>query len=378
MQIMINNARIVGASELNLGCLVVSDDMISSIQEDGTGHGDDWQGDYLIPGLIDIHTDNLEKHYIPRTNSPWDSVGAAIAHDGQVISAGVTTVFDSLSAHGQKSGFSRGEVFAHLIGGLDEADDSGMLKADHLLHIRCEVANPELPATIDSLATHPKLSLLSVMDHTPGQGQWGDLDSYRTKLKEQGMSSTDITKHIDEVMGWRDLDAVEPNRSLVFETGGKLGIPVASHDDRRAEQVTSTKCQGGTIAEFPLTLEAAQCAKEESLWTVFGAPNFVRGGSHSGNVSVRDVADAGCLDALCSDYIPHSMLRAAFLLTEPPFEWSIVDAIKTVTSHPATLSGLNDRGEITEGKRADFLRVRHKAGSWPVVKEVWVKGERVA
>ena len=378
MKTVIKNARIVGTSEVHLGSLIVEDGLIEGTLVGRNDADNDWRGDFLIPGLIDVHTDNLEKHYMPRTNAPWDSVGAAIAHDGQVISAGITTVFDSLSAHGQKSGFSRGEVFADLIGGLDEADDAGMLKADHLLHIRCEVANPELPSTIERLAAHSKLSLLSVMDHTPGQGQWGDLDSYRTKLGEQGMSSTDINKHIDEVMGWRDLDAVEPNRSLVFELGNKLGISIASHDDRRADQIASTKSQGGTIAEFPLTLEAAKFAKDESLWTVFGAPNFVRGGSHSGNVSVRDVAEAGCLDALCSDYIPHSMLRAAFLLTAAPFEWSIVDAIKTVTAHPAALSGLTDRGEIRKGKRADFVRVRHEPGAWPVVKEVWVEGDRVA
>ena len=166
MDVSISNAQIVTTDAVVHGSLNTTSGQIGVVTENGSATGlpeHDWQGDYLIPGLIDIHTDNLEKHFMPRNNSPWDSVGAAVAHDGQVISAGVTTVFDSLSAHGQKGGFHRNEIFGQLISGLSEADHSSMLKADHLLHIRCEVTNPELRNVVEQLAEHPKLKLLSVM-----------------------------------------------------------------------------------------------------------------------------------------------------------------------------------------------------------------------
>ena len=127
-----------------------------------------------------------------------------------------------------------------------------------------------------------------------------------------------------------------------------------------------------------MSYEAAEAAKEKSMVTVMGAPNFVRGKSHGDNASARKVAEDGHLDALCSDYVPLSMIRAAFMLTEAPFSWPIEKAIATVTLEPARMVNLNDRGALIAGKRADFVRVSYEPGHWPVIKEVWSKGRRAA
>lgn len=337
----------------------------------------DWTGDIIIPGLVDIHTDAYEKHYMPRPGATWDAVGAALAHDAQCAAAGVTTVIDSLSLHGRKSGLDRAEALPDMIAAMSVAGEARLLRADHFLHLRCEVSNPGLMALLEPHLDHPRLALLSMMDHAPGQRSPGGLEGWREKQRLGGKSAEEIAAHLNDVMAWRDTSNSDALRREVAIHARNLGVPLASHDDSEPEHVDAAVELGATIAEFPVTARAAARARERGLVNVMGSPNLVRGASHGGNLSARDLAAAGLLDALCSDYVPLSMIRGAFLMTAPPFNWSLPDAIDLVCGAPARMCGLDDRGAIDPGRRADLVRVRIAAG-WPAPVETWVEGRRAA
>lgn len=373
-------ARVVTRDEVIEGTrLLVEDGIIRSLDAAaGAAEDIDFEGDLLIPGLIDIHTDNLERHYMPRPGAHWDGIGAAIAHDGQVAAAGVTTVLDSLSLHGNVDGLARDKHLPDMIAGLDEARCQKLLRIDHLLHLRCEVSDPQLLAMLEPLLAHPALRMLSVMDHTPGQGQYHDLDKLRERWREGGKSEAEIASMLDLRFTMREADGAMDRRRAVAAVAMQRDLPLASHDDLLAEDVALAAELGCGIAEFPVSMEAARAAREHGLLNVMGAPNFVRGGSHSGNLSARELAEAGLMDAICSDYVPLSILRTVFMLTESPFDWSLPAAVAQATLAPARMSRLDDRGEICVGLRADMLRIRCEPGRWPGVQGVWSEGVRVA
>ncbi len=323
----------------------------------------DWGEDLLIPGLVDIHTDNLEKHYQPRPGATWDDVGAVMAHDSQCATAGITTVFDSLALHGVRDELNRREAFPAMVAAIETAHAHGLLRADHLLHIRCEVTYVELLDGVLPYAGNARLRLLSLMDHRPGQRQMAN----KTAWSDERASHADF----DEGICVRNRTAVS---ALALDTG----VALAAHDDATRDHIDKASALGCTMAEFPVSIEAAQAAREAGMVIAMGAPNFVRGGSHSGNLSARVAAQAGLLDILASDYIPLSMLRSALLLTEAPFEWSLPQALATVAGNPARATGLSDRGEIAQGLRADLVRVGWQAGRWPRPREVFALGVRVA
>lgn len=333
--------------------------------------------DLLIPGLVDIHTDNLEKHYQPRPGARWDSLGAALAHDGQCIMAGITTVFDSLSLHGRKDGLDRKEALAPMIAAMDQAGAEGLLRAEHLLHLRCEITNPELLSLVEPHLDNPRLKLLSVMDHTPGQRQTADLSRFKERLEKAGTAKEEVASMLATQTDWRDPSVRPKNRETIVALAKEFGIALMSHDDATSEHVEESYHDGCVAAEFPVSLDAAKRARELGLLTVMGGPNFVRGASHSGNLSAQACADAGLLDILSSDYVPLSMLRAAFMLAEAPFYWPIQRAIDTVAKNPAHVCGLTDRGEIKPGQRADLVRVYLSPNGWPIVRAVWREGQAV-
>jgi alpha-D-ribose 1-methylphosphonate 5-triphosphate diphosphatase len=338
---------------------------------------DDWGGDWLIPGLVDIHTDNLERHYQPRPGALWDAYGAALAHDGQCASAGITTVLDSLSLHGMKDGLDRKTSLGPMISAMDRVGADGALRAEHLLHLRCEVTNPELLDLLEPHADHPRLRLLSVMDHTPGQRQTTDVAGLRSRLLAGGHSEAQVQDLLAERHEKRDPGVAGDNRRSVVAIAREFGVPLCAHDDATLEHVMEAHSDGCVIAEFPVTMLAARASRDRGMAICMGGPNFVRGASHSGNLSARACAEADMLDILASDYVPLSMLRSAFLLIDL-FDWPAERALATVAANPARSVGLTDRGEIAVGQRADMIRVARGAEGWPAPREVWREGRRVA
>lgn len=337
----------------------------------------DFEGDYLLPGLVDLHTDNLEKHFAPRPNVTWDAVLAAISHDAQVAAAGVTTVFDSLCVGQSIRQVDRVEWLKPMLSGMATARDAGVLKVDHRLHLRCEMTDPKTPALFDDLASDFKVDFVSVMDHAPGHRQSPDVARYIDNMAAYaGNDRATIEGQVDAL--------IERSRTLGGGIGREIAarasaqdLPLATHDDDQAAHVEFARSLGAAMSEFPTTMEAATAARDAGLMVAGGAPNLVRGGSHSGNVAVADMARAGALDVLCSDYLPGAMLPAIFCLTADDIGWALPRAVATATLGPAHAAGLDDRGVIADGMRADMVRVRLIAGR-PHVLCVWREGERVA
>lgn len=375
---IIANARIVAADEVFTGSLSIDDEHFAELWPGPTAARDteDWHGDYLLPGLVELHTDNLEKHLMPRPKVNWPIVPAIVAHDAQVAAAGITTVLDALSVGDIDTDSVRVQTLSGCSEGLRAAAQAGVLRADHLLHIRLELAQENLLEMFEPFLQDERLRLVSLMDHTPGQRQWTDIGHYRTYVTgKRGWSEEKVDSMLERLLD-RQQRNVAGNRAAIIERCSERvqPVPLATHDDTTADHVAEGVSEGVSISEFPTTLTAARAAREHGLGIIMGAPNVVRGGSHSGNVSAAELARQDLLDVLSSDYVPASLLHAAFLLQEEGF--SLPKAIATVSRNPARMIGLADRGEIAPGLRADYLRVRLVDG-YPVVLGVWKAGRQI-
>jgi alpha-D-ribose 1-methylphosphonate 5-triphosphate diphosphatase len=374
---ILTNATLVLRDRVTLGTVALSGGIIADVQPSPASHpaARDLQGDYLIPGIVDLHTDNLERQVQPRSMARWPSRSAMVSHDAQCAAAGITTVFDALCLG--DLGFDRGRIqtFREGVADLDELGGADLLKSEHFLHLRCEVPALDTLASFDTVVDNPRVRMISLMDHSPGVGQYVDIDFYRRLRLRGGADEATIDRRIAELQEQR-IRLRRPNRDALLQRVRGRGIALASHDDRTPEEVTENAADGITISEFPVTLEAAQTARACGMTIVAGAPNIVRGGSHSGNVSAASLLEARSVDALASDYVPASLVEAAFHCVTLGLS-NLPDAIAMVTDRPARMAGLTDRGRIAAGCRADIARVRLHNGL-PVIREVWRAGERVA
>jgi alpha-D-ribose 1-methylphosphonate 5-triphosphate diphosphatase len=377
--ISFKNARIVLSEEVVPGSISVIEGMIGSIDAGGSveSGAEDCEGDFLIPGLVELHTDHLESHYAPRPGVTWNPIAAVQSHDAQIAASGITTVLDALRVGTDADTGKLGREMRTLARSIIGAREAGRLRADHYLHLRCEIASGDVVNEAEPFLGDPNLKLVSVMDHTPGQRQFVSLDKFREYYQGKvGLTDAELETFIAERHALHARNAA-PNRAALFERCRAGGIVVASHDDATEAHVADAVAEGVTVSEFPTTLEAAHAARRSGLNVVMGAPNIVRGGSHSGNVSATELAAAGLLDALSSDYVPFSLLHAAFQLPGRVEAIGLPEAICLVTRNPARAVGLNDRGEIRVGLAADLVRVRFEEDV-PVVRGVWRRGRRVA
>lgn len=376
-QLQFTNARVVCADQVVHGSLSVRDGLIAALDSGDLTNSQalDLDGDYLLPGLVELHTDNLERHLMPRPKARWPEQPALLAHDAEVAAAGITTVFDALGVGDIDEDSVRGQHWHALLDTLARLKDADLLRVEHRLHVRCEVTAPKLIALFEPFIDHPLIGLISLMDHTPGQRQWMSIEHARTYYTgSKGWSEEKFALVVKHGAAVQQRYA-EPHRRYLLDYCRERDIAVASHDDTLAEHVEDAKRDGLTISEFPTRIEAARKARELGLAVVLGAPNVVRGGSHSGNVSAIELARAGLMDAMSSDYVPSSLLLAAFRLTTEGF--SVPRAVATVSRNPAHAARLGDRGEIAPGLRADLVQVR-MVGDQPVVRAVWRGGARVA
>jgi alpha-D-ribose 1-methylphosphonate 5-triphosphate diphosphatase len=376
-EIIFTGGHIVLPDQTIQGSLWVSGHHIRSVDGGSShvGQAVDLDGDLLIPGIIDLHTDNLERQVLPRATARWPSRSAMIAHDTQCAGAGVTTVFDSFCVGDLGFQEERTRTFVEGVADMDALSDAGLLKAEHRLHLRCELPAPDMEALFLPYAGHARLSLVSLMDHSPGVGQWGDVEKYRDLLRRDGLTEEEIETRLaqqrESRTRWRS-----HNRRVVLEKMVGRGIALASHDDRTPEDIAENAAEGIRIAEFPVAMAAAEAARSHGMQTIAVAPNVVRGGSHSGNVSAGSLLQAGLVDAFASDYVPAALLEAA-VMSMAIADLSLPDAIALVTDRPARMAGLTDRGRIAPGLLADLVRVRIYDGV-PIVRGVWRHGERVA
>src|SRR6202000_3154970 len=303
---------------------------------------------------------------------------AIVSYDGPLATSGITTVLDSLRVwreEGAEDVDGRAGVLAEAI---SAARDQDLVRPHHFLHRRCEIPMPDVVEEAKELVGRPDVRLMSLMDHTPGQRQFRDevklRDYYRGK--SGGMTDAQLDVLFKRRFDYQQAYAAKNMRAIVA-LAHQYEIPLASHDDTTEENVTDAIKDRVSVAEFPTTMEAARGLHKAGIDILMGAPNVVRGGSHSGNIAAVDLAREGLLDILSSDYIPSSLLMGALLLPMHAPSIDLASAIRTVTKTPAEAVGLNDRGEIAVGKRADLIRV-HVARDIPVVRCAWREGERVA
>lgn len=383
LETIFTNAQLVLPDGVARGSLAVRDGRIADLAE-GRGAPGTWpstlvdlEGDFLLPGLIEMHTDNMEGHLRPRPGVQWPSpLAALIGHDTQVAGAGITTVLDSVCCGDLHKERNRSALLELTVRAITDGREKNVLRADHLLHLRCEICDPEAVGLFEPYAGESILRLVSLMDHTPGQRQFTSTDKFRQyyKSKHLAWSEEEFRAVMVELKAQQD-EHSGPNRQAVVGLCKERNVPVASHDDTTVEHVEEGLDDGVSISEFPTTMAAARAAHEAGVGVVMGAPNLVRGGSHSGNVSAMELAREGCLDILSSDYVPSSLLHSAFLLHQN-LDWPLHEALATVTSTPAQFLQMSDRGQLKPGKRADLVRVRLVDG-YPVVRMVWRKGERI-
>ena len=374
-----SNCRVVTDREVLPGGVVLRDGVIAEIGEGARSSAAiDCEGDYLIPGLIELHTDHLESHFKPRPRVLWPVEAAVMAHDAQIAASGITTVVDALRVGtNEDDDISMGGNMTRLAEAIGKAKTAEVLRADHLLHLRCELACEDTVAETEAFLDEPNLRLISLMDHTPGQRQFTRLDKFKEYFGgKTGMTEAELEAYIAERRAAHEKLAA-PNRRRVVELARAHGIPLASHDDATGAHVEEAAGDGVIIAEFPTTSDAAELSRRHGMHVLMGAPNVVRGGSHSGNISAQVLAEAGLLDILSSDYVPFSLLQAVFELPERVPGIDLPAAIRLVTRNPAIATGLEDRGEIAAGKRADLVQIRVVEGL-PVVRSVWRQGRRVA
>ncbi len=375
---ILSNARIVTAEREFHGTLLLRDGLIAAVDEGASRlpQAQDLGGDYLLPGLVELHTDNLEKHMSPRPGVDWPSTSAVLTHDAQIVAAGITTVFDALAIGDINPRGRRMQQLPAMIEAIAASEAAGQTRAEHRLHLRCELCHPDALTIYRDLVEHPLVALVSVMDHSPGQRQFAKVEKYREYyMGKYHLSPAEMEEFLQEQIA-NSCQYSDRQRRAIVEDCHSRGISVASHDDATLDHVQESAGFGMAIAEFPTTLEAAKASHELGLKVLMGAPNLVRGGSHSGNIAAAELARHGVLDILSSDYYPASLLHAAWLLAGQDNDYDLPAAIATVSRAPARAAGLDDRGEIRVGLRADLVQARAH-GQQPVIQQVWRQARRV-
>ncbi|KPP84397.1 MAG: phosphonate metabolism protein PhnM [Rhodobacteraceae bacterium HLUCCO07] len=371
------NARIVLPDEVIHGAIEVKDGHIAAIEpgKNVPKGAVDAAGDLVIPGLIELHTDNLERHIQPRPRVDWPHAAAILAHDGELASVGVTTVFDAMRVGSVPGGKGRYLKYArNLASELWDLRAAEALRINHYLHLRAEVCSETLVEEMAEFGPEDRVGIVSLMDHTPGQRQFRDISKLKAYVQGKlNLTDPEFEEHVADLHALRRANGERHEAAAVTEAA-RYGAVLASHDDTTAEHVAKSAGHGIALAEFPTTVEAARACHAHGIKVMMGAPNLIRGGSHSGNVAAHELAELGLLDILSSDYVPSALMSAAFLLADL---WDdLPRAIATVTANPARAAGLEDRGRVATGLHADLVRVA-RIGGTPVIRGVWCHGRQV-
>jgi len=374
---ILTNATVVLADQVLSGSVCLRDGRIADVSEGTSSQGEDMGEDYLLPGLVELHTDHLESHYAPRPKVRWNPFAAVLAHDAQIAASGITTVFDALRVGNTDGDHDlMTDDMEVLAGAIQAGMEDGLYRADHMIHLRCEVSSPDCLDAWEKLGGNAGVRLASLMDHAPGQRQFAKLDAYKTYYQGKLKMTDAQFATFCEMRIAQSRDNSDRHRAEIARIAKERGIILASHDDATEDHVAEAENNGVRVAEFPTTEVAARASHERGMAVLMGAPNVVRGGSHSGNIAAQTLAELRHLDILSSDYIPFSLLQSAFMLADRVDHISLPQAVRMASDNPARAVGLEDRGRIEAGKRADVIRVRMDRGV-PVVRTVWREGERV-
>ncbi|MCC5619905.1 alpha-D-ribose 1-methylphosphonate 5-triphosphate diphosphatase [Nostoc sp. CHAB 5715] len=375
MRTYLTNVRIVLSDEvLDDASLLIEDDAIAAINPVATCGAEviDLNGKILIPGIIDLHCDAIEKEIEPRPGALFPMNFAVAQIDKRNAMAGITTPFHAISFAHEELGVRNNDIASQVVQSIHAYQPYALV--DNHVHCRYEITDPTgLPILLDLLA-EKYIHLVSLMDHTPGQGQFKDLQAYQNYISRTYKKSAAEA----EAMANNKVQNAEGAKSRIETLISKAlhqNVSVASHDDDTPERVQTIANMGVQLSEFPINLETAKAAKAAGMFTIFGAPNILRGQSQSGSIKAIEAVHHQVASCLCSDYAPGTLLAAVFRLLEIS-ELNLPQAIALVTHNPAQALKLSDRGEIAVAKRADLLAVEVVNGL-PQVTITWVAGKIV-
>lgn len=363
---------------LDNGYIDLEDGFIADIGQDANQYDIDGQGCYALPGLIDLHGDMIERDVEPRPKAYFPTELALLELDKRLAALGITTAYAAISfAEARKMAYLRSEERArdtiHLINSLKDE-----LLVDMRIHARFEITNHSAPKILHELLEQEHIDLISLNDHTPGQGQYRDLETHIKHVAAWRGISEDAFR-VEVLERLERLSQNPPSWDVIHgicEEARKNGIVIASHDDDTVDKVDLITSLGASLSEFPVTMEAAREAKRRGLFTLMGAPNAYRGQSNTGNLSAMEALKEGLVDILASDYYPAAMLHMVFKLTADG-TLPLHEAVKLVSSHPANAAGLFDRGSLELEKRADIALVETSPGHLPRVRASFSKGKPI-
>lgn len=380
---IIHNGKVITENTiLENHAVVVKGDVIHAIIHEGeiSSYRDarliNANGGYISPGFIDIHSDYIESVVSPRPSCVMDFNLSLREAEKILIGHGITTMFHSLSFYRKEKMTNKHirhlENMQRMVDTIHQAHHQ-LHMIRHRLHARFELDNIQ---GIDQLMDNiheDKVHLLSFMDHTPGQGQYRNLEIYRENIKiHRNLSDDEVSVLIAERKSTELLTMEKITE--VAELAQAKGIAIASHDDDHVQKLELVKSYGTTISEFPITLDVAREAKQQGLQTIIGAPNILLGGSHSGNLSATEAIEYGYADILCSDYYPAALLHAIFQLHDKGED--LHKMFMMVTLNPAEAVSMDaEIGSIKPGKKADLLMIERMEDGYPVLTKTMVNGE---
>ncbi len=353
MQLVIRSSQVLTGDRFAPADIVISGSIISSIEPyKSINSAIDMGNMKIVPGFVDLHSDAIEKEVEPRPGARFPVKSAVMNLDKILSMSGITTMLHAIGFNDEELTRNRRgtEKSAELINEI-YVSNKQFLKIDNFIHARFEITSRSSLDTVKKLIKEHKINLLSIMDHSPGQGQFKTLESW----KKYHLSAYSFdTKYIDEYIEKK----LSADKTGIVEDLVKFAIsyniPVLSHDDDCKEKLNTLKNLGITFSEFPLSVEVAEYAKQLNISTGMGAPNVVRGGSQSGNIAAKELISKNLCDYLCSDYHPSSMLLAPYKLKEE-LHIPLEQGFQLVSTTPARLVGLIDRGIIAIGKKADII-----------------------
>lgn len=372
--IIVTNGKVVLPERIIEAAIVIVDGRIDALLERNSEINNwiiqhpqairlDAKNQYILPGLIDIHCDAIEKEVQPRPNTLFPLQMALLEFERKLPIHGITTMYHSLSLG---VGLSlRGD---HLLIGMIETINDYRKKRSMIrnrIHLRFEVSHLTGMPIVERLLDEKAIDYLSFMDHSPGQGQYREPGSFeRYVMKNQGVGLDEVRVIVDELIQRRQQVSSDHLQHLSI-LAARAGIAIASHDDDSKDKVDEAVSNGVSVCEFPINLETAKYAAERGLRVCVGAPNVVRGASHDKNLKAVDAISEGSADILCSDYHPSSMLAAIFKLADDGIA-ALPAAVRMASLHPAQALGVcSEIGSIELGKAADLIIVdRYEGLPW--------------
>jgi alpha-D-ribose 1-methylphosphonate 5-triphosphate diphosphatase len=349
---VVTNGRVVTPDAVIDGGVRIEGDRIAAVGDVNTDAETvvDAGDRYVLPGLIDLHGDDIESHLYPRSGVQMDVDMTLVSADRANVAAGITTKFHAVSFERDSEKRRSPELGAKLSEAIATTDD---LVADHRLHARCEVTQAACVEAVLDVVDRGHADMVSVMSHVPGKGQFRDEEAFLEYYRESSDHSVETARELIEDREDVSMASVRERVDRVVEAAHGAGAVTASHDDEDPTEIERLANAGVDISEYPITLETARRATTAGMTTVMGAPNLVRGESQWGNLRTADAIEADVVDALVADYHPMSLLASVFVETGEP----LPDRVGRVTAAPAAAAGLEDRGRLEQGARADLVVV---------------------